>query len=259
MLKCVVMHSIILLAAIFIDSFAHYQDIIINNMLLTHGSYECASRYTIIKQFLAKNFNNRPFTVLDLGASEGYFSFKIAHDFKAFCVMIEGNYSIACSEETADRLEELCIENTELKNIILLKTCIKPHELRVLNRHEHFDVVLALNFVHHFGSHWQEVAEAIISLGNYIILQTPAHTEIEDFISARNGILLSREIKTKDPIYLLNGSQSQARYGISIGTYSKLNGVYPYHNINNLIEQKCGRNIDLEHIIISGQDIRSVY
>src|SRR5579872_5613963 len=128
---------------------AQYQDVIINNVIVAHGSQECAKRYDAIRPLLQKY--NRPITVLDIGASQGYFSFRIAHEFDASCVMVEGNYYGENGEKTADELEKLCILNTNLRNIILLKKHISPDEFQILSECEHFDVVLVLNVIHHFG------------------------------------------------------------------------------------------------------------
>jgi hypothetical protein len=150
---------------------AHYQDIIINNEVISKGSRECVSRYEALKPFL--NHYKRPFTVLDVGASQGYFSFRIAHDYPAICTMIEGNYQNNEQEGTADSLEALCQKNSDLNNIMLLKKNITSQELKILSECEHFDVVLALNIVHHFGEQWKQVINALLAMGDHIIIQVP--------------------------------------------------------------------------------------
>jgi SAM-dependent methyltransferase len=141
---------------------AQYQDIIKNGEVTKKGQRECESRYTSIKKTLEKF--NRPFTVLDIGANLGYFSFRIAYDFpQAVCVMIEDHYS--------DKLLSLCKENN-LKNIIFLKKKINADELKKLAECEHFDVVLALNVVHHIGD-VVSTMDSIQNLGDNIIIETP--------------------------------------------------------------------------------------
>lgn len=173
---------------------AHYQDIIINNTVIDSGSRECASRYEPIKDLIQQY--KRPITVLDIGASEGYFSFRIAHDFNASCVMIEGNYPTNPTEKIADKLEELCKKNTDLKNIIFLKTCITPQQLKILGECEHFDVVLALNVIHHFGSQWKQVTDAILDLGSHIIIETPP-AEDKQSAGQENLELIQKYLETK--------------------------------------------------------------
>ncbi len=155
----------------FFNSYSHYQPIIINGIEIEKGSRECESRYEPIKKIL--DLYNRPITILDIGASEGYYSFKIAKDYDSTCVMIEGNYQTDSQEGTADRLEKLCAKNNTLNNIILLKKHITAKELSILSECEHFDVIIALNVIHHFGPDWKAATDAILDLGDNIIIQTP--------------------------------------------------------------------------------------
>ena len=109
-----VMQYTAILSYDFIDITQHgyeqYQDIIINNCLIKPAStkiqgqtinHDCTTRYRIIKNILDQY--KRPFTMLDIGASQGYYSFKTAYDFpKAVCVMIEGdNASIPAGRNAA--------------------------------------------------------------------------------------------------------------------------------------------------------------
>ena len=60
-----------------------YQDIFINGETVATGYRMCAERYEAIKKVLDKY--KRPITVLDIGASQGYFSFRIASDYPSVC------------------------------------------------------------------------------------------------------------------------------------------------------------------------------
>ena len=144
-----------------------YQDIIINNKVVKKGyGPDCQSRYNAIKNVL-KDFK-RPITVLDIGAAEGYMSFRIANDFDSTCVMIADPGTLG------KVLPKLCRLNSDLDNIILLSKRINVQELEILSQCEHFDVVLALNVLHHFSKDtWKRAAEAILSLGDYVIIETP--------------------------------------------------------------------------------------
>jgi hypothetical protein len=55
-----------------------YQDVIVNNKVLINGINLCDKRYDLIKPIF--NLFQAPFSVLDLGSAQGYFSFRIAHD-----------------------------------------------------------------------------------------------------------------------------------------------------------------------------------
>lgn len=201
---------LIVLSLLFLTIQAQYQDILINGQIISLGSTSCAPRYEPIKKILKQY--KRPITVLDIGASEGYFSFNIAADFDATCVMIEGNYNTNSKEQTADRLEKLCYENNNLNKIILLKKCITSEELQILSECEHFDVVLALNVVHHFGDKWQQVIDAILNMGDNIIIETPPVEDknaagqqylelIENYLKSQNGEIISRFLRPTDNVF----------------------------------------------------------
>ena len=120
--------------AIACNLFGYYQDIIINNKVFKKGSGpDCAHRYKAIKKVL-KNFN-RPITVLDIGAAEGYMSLRLAHDFDATCVMI------ADPKTLGFYLPNLCEYNSDLDNTIVLHRRISIEELEHLSECEHFDIV----------------------------------------------------------------------------------------------------------------------
>lgn len=147
-----------------------YQDIVINGQVINKGVRNCEQRYQAIKKILDRY--KRPITVLDIGASQGYFSFRIAHDYDATCVMIEDGYNDTW--KTGEQLLEICKLNTELNNIILLQKRLSLADLEHLGSCEHFDVVIALNIIHHFGTDWKAATDAILNLGETIIIESPS-------------------------------------------------------------------------------------
>ncbi len=183
-----------------------YQDIVINNVIVSHGVRECASRYEALKNILNKY--KRPITMLDIGASQGYFSFRTAHDYDAICIMIECDYN---SEwHISDQLLTLCQNNTDLEKILFLKQHLSPEDLEQLAACEHFDVVLAFNVIHHFGKQWERVAKAILSLGDNIVFENPPPEDkiagksgypklIEQFLLANNGKVILEIPRHTDP------------------------------------------------------------
>ena len=155
-----------------------YQNIVINglvvpNMPPTNGQ-QPEKRYEIIKDFL--NLYQRSFTMLDIGAAQGYHSLRAAWDFpNSVFVMIEGNnpsYPLS-----GDQLLSICKCNTKLDNIIHLNKPIYINDLIELGKCEHFDVVLALNIIHWLGSDYKQVIEALLTLGDHIIIETPPAEE----------------------------------------------------------------------------------
>jgi hypothetical protein len=167
-----------------------YQDIIINNKVVKKASgNHCASelRYKIIQEVLNKY--NRRFTMLDIGASQGYYSFRTAHDYNCICVMIEGDNP--SYPKVGRQLLDLCKANSFLENIILLNKEVIPEDLKKLSECESFSVVLALNIIHWFGPRWKEVTDAILQMGDNVIIETPPQ---EDEAS-KEGNLLRRSIE----------------------------------------------------------------
>ncbi|MBU9713327.1 class I SAM-dependent methyltransferase [Evansella tamaricis] len=69
-----------------------YQDVWIKGKVERKGYRDCENRYKAIKEQL--HGLPQPFTVLDIGADMGYFSFRIAEDFDAKVTLIEKNKKI---------------------------------------------------------------------------------------------------------------------------------------------------------------------
>ncbi|MFH1254544.1 MAG: class I SAM-dependent methyltransferase [bacterium] len=140
-----------------------YQDILINGVMIKEGVKDCEIRYPNIKKIL-DNYK-RPFTVLDIGASEGYFSIRIASEYDCTCVMIEGDNSLL--------LPEICRLNKPLSNLIVLEKFITPQDLKELGECEHFDVVLAFNVIHQMKNAWKETIDNLLALGDNIVIENP--------------------------------------------------------------------------------------
>jgi len=143
-----------------------YQDIFVNGKVLAKGEGpDCESRYNAIKKVLKQY--KRPITVLDIGAAEGYFSFRTATDYDA-CVVMIGDPAW-----NDNILQKQCLANTDLDKVVLISKKITVDELQRLSECEHFDVVLALNVIHHFGTDWKKGYNAILNMGDNIIIETP--------------------------------------------------------------------------------------
>lgn len=156
-----------------------YQDIVVNGEVITSGVRECDKRYEKLKPLIKKY--SRPITVLDLGAAEGYFSFRIAHDFDASCVMVEAGYS--ANWNSAQKLKELCKLNDKLSNIVLLDQRISKDVLLKLSKCEHFDVILAFNILHHIPGNKKELLSILTSMGDHVFLETPCDIARETYMA----------------------------------------------------------------------------
>lgn len=119
---------------------------------------DCAGRYAGILPLLQRY--TRPFTVLDFGANDGYFSHRIAWEFpEAVVVMLEA--SPLCHREPGT---------------IFLQHQATVETLEELGRCEHFDVVLALSVLHHFPDGGSAL-QAVLRLGDHTIVETPPPTD----------------------------------------------------------------------------------
>lgn len=118
------------------------------------------ARYDVIAP-LFENYHRR-FSVLDLGAGiNPYMAQRISREFDAVVTCIEKNE----------------IVQTELDqfgpNVMWLKKDMGARDLERLSYCEHFDVVLALNALHHFGDYWQDAALSLTTMCDWLIAQTP--------------------------------------------------------------------------------------
>ncbi len=222
----------------------YYQDIIVNNKVHATGVRSCQKRYETIKKVLQELRIKSP-KVLDIGAAEGYFSFRVAHDFDASCVMIES--------DTRRPLKHLCDENEAInKNIILLEKYFNPSDFIKLAQCEQFDVVLCLNVIHHFRGHWKRAIDAIMQLGDTFIIETPPAGDmtagrpylgqinqyLKDQYDAKIIGKFSRHTthKEKSNMYLIQKPKCKTAFpngSISFSTFKRFGGVFPIIDDNN--------------------------
>ena len=160
-----------------IDSFLEkypgviYQDIVIQNKIYEIGTEFCDSRYELLKPVL--DLYERPFSVLDLGAAQGYFTFRIAQDYPlSSCLMIEANDTPYVHH--GDMLYELSTLNNHLNNISYLREKMNFKELTDLQLNHHFDVAIAFLVVHQIDDSLLEqikIIEILLKLSDNLILE----------------------------------------------------------------------------------------
>ena len=122
------------------------------------------ARYQLIKPLLSRY--RRRFTVLDLGAGiNPYMAQRISREFDAVVVAIEQDEIVP---------EELAKFGPRS---LWLRKKMSAGDLEQLAYCEHFDVVMALNFVHHFGASWSFAASSIECLATDALIQTPDHSD----------------------------------------------------------------------------------
>lgn len=147
------------------------QDIIIHNQVIEeHNHKECKQRYTILQGMLSRY--TRPFTMLDIGARQGYFSLRAAYNYpQSVFVMIEDN-TLAKYYPNSNLLD-ICIKNKELHNIILFNKEIIEDDLQRLSECEHFDLVVAFDLFSSYKNDWRNIIEKILNLGDNILIEVP--------------------------------------------------------------------------------------
>ena len=173
-----------------------YNDIRIKGETVFSGYRNSEKRYDEIFQF-CKKFN-RPISVLDLGAAEGYFTFRLSEDFSGVFVAVENN--------PQRKLLELCIKNNN-RNILLLDKQMNLKHLKHLKEVQHFDIVLSLNIIHHFDEPFQDVLETLVSMSSFCFMEHP--NSLEDNSTKNSHRLKTEKLRLeKFKPKLLNKNQS---------------------------------------------------
>ena len=173
-----------------------YNDVRIKGKTVSLGYRNSENRYKEIFEF-CKKFN-RPISVLDLGAAEGYFTFRLSEDFSGVFVAVESN--------PKRKLLESCVKNNN-QNILLLDKQMNLKHLKNLKEVQHFDIILALNIIHHFDEPFQEVLETLVSMCSFCFMEHPNSLEnnsTKNFQRLKSEKLNLEKFKPK----LLNKNQS---------------------------------------------------
>lgn len=228
----------------------NYQTILVNGKEVqtsynaSGGSQIIYDRYEAIRGVLKQY--NRPFTILDLGANNGFFSLKIAEEFDAVCVMVDGS----------ERLTEICTLNTDRNKIIHFQKRLTQADIIKLAELEHFDVVLSLLVLHHVDN-WRLWLDALFKMSDNLIIETPA---INDPINKQENTKKLASYLTALPSgkqigqfprgqgindHMLWFCQNQKsfdvpakQWGISPATFFLFNGAYPTKSYVNEIDGK---------------------
>ena len=143
-----------------------YNDVRIKGQTISSGYRESEDRYKEIFKF-CKKFN-RPISVLDLGAAEGYFTFRLSEDFSGVFIAVES--------DSQRNLLDSCQKNNN-RNILLLEKQMNLKSLKNLKEVQHFDIVLALNIVHHFDEPFQDVIDTLVSMSSFCFFEHPNSLE----------------------------------------------------------------------------------
>ncbi len=220
-----------------------YQDVIIQGEVVKKGVRECNDRYEAIREVLETL--PKSFKSLDIGASQGYFSFRMADEFVARCTMIEDGYPISNFVwNTAELLKYLCEQNCHLKNLSFLQTQIFSDGLIQLGQQEDFDLVMAFAVIHHMKRNpledhevYLEVIDSILSLAPVVLIENPIntgeHTQyIRKALQEREGKVIYQSTRGTlvYEIYLFDRHTSTSHHSqlpnLSEETYNAFHGTY---------------------------------
>lgn len=235
------------------DTYSGYQDVIIHNQIFRKGPQNCMDRYELIRPILDRY--ERKFSVLDIGAMEGYFSFRIAEDYDAICTMIEGGNDP--SKKTLywfaqEKLFSLCMLNNHLENVSLLAHKLTLPSLRKLNDLEHFDVIISFLVLHYLAKvesghisveKLEKCIDVLLSLGSDVIIEMSVDSyaildrAVHQICIEKGGEYLgelprakAEGHKSKGRFYWFSNQQNyngKDAQRISDETFQEFNGIYP--------------------------------
>lgn len=103
--------------------------------------------------------------MFDLGCNYGYFGCRLAFEYDCFSALVD-----------TKPLASILKRNAPSKTIWLNKR-LSGRDLQALSRSESFDVVLALNVVHHIPD-WKNAVDALLNLGETVIFELPGEGDI---------------------------------------------------------------------------------
>lgn len=171
-----------------------YQDIIVDNQTVLTGQSRCPERYKLLEPVL-QTYKEKEFSILDIGAAQGYFTFKIAYEYPlAHCTMIEGGCGQGAYMDFPAQLLKLCNLNSNLKHITFLNKPLVLNDLIALNQKEHFDIVLAFLVLHLFSEldynhtledrkiSLEKILDNIVSLGDNVVLEVVPSRKYHEFV-----------------------------------------------------------------------------
>lgn len=140
-----------------------YQDQWLNGAVSNSGKRECALRYEVIRDFVARKYADRPFSVCDIGASMCYFGLRLTEDFPACTVM--------AFEYRNPDLRVAHLKANKAERIMFCGHKLTLQDLRNMAAFCRFDVVLALSVIHHLPGNIEQWLKAIRALGINVIAE----------------------------------------------------------------------------------------
>lgn len=188
-----------------------YQDLVVGRAIHRVGTDVCDARYDLIKPVLDRQ--PETFSVLDVGAAQGYFSFRIAQEHpRSSCVMLEADATSYYARH-GSMLSELG-EMNGLPNVACRIGRIGLSDLTAMAATEHFDVTLALLVVHLIDGRLREqirILDALLAMSDHLILEVAndvavLHTAYVEYLAeSRHARCLGEVRRHKDPASTATG------------------------------------------------------
>jgi len=227
-----------------------YQDRWVRGSTRAWGDRACGVRYGLIRSVVEEY--RRQITVWDLGANLGYFGCRLAEDYGAVSVMVEPRPELA----------DVCRENA-IPTTVAMTHRLSARDLAELAASEHADVVLCLNVLHHMPD-WALALEAVLALGQDVVIETPGRDDIGsasyersqsilDAIESTDGTLIGWSDShvtagVKRPIYRF--ARTKAAVGASYAYRERVRARGPHpvreHEITSTATEKSVRFADGE-------------
>lgn len=181
---------------------ATYQDVIVNGVVIRSGyGPDCEERYQAIRKNVLSHYK-RPFSVLEIGANNGYFGFRALADFNCRYVMIE----------KLRGLPYICDWNTNVNDrVIVLNTYANDNMLQALTEKEHFDVIIICNLLHHLGDGYKAWIDQAYKMCSHLIIEIPAPND--PISRSKNIELMTQYIKSFPNVKVI--AMSARRRGVN--------------------------------------------
>ncbi len=195
---------------------AKYNPTRINGKDLSPGLRSSEERYNAICEF-CKQYK-RPISVLDLGAAEDYFTVRLSEDFRGVFIAVES--------DKKRKLKETFEKNN--KNTLLLETKLNLKDLKRIKEIEHFDVILALNVVHHFDEEFNSVLNTLMTMCSFCFFEHPHEDEGSRIINNHRLKKERLQLDKYSPIKLVSTHRQPDKYRDMFLLKSHL----PHHTID---------------------------
>jgi len=219
-----------------------YQDRWVRGAVQAQGDRACEARYDLIRSVVSQY--GRQITLWDLGANLGYFGCRLADEYGAVAVMVEPRAELV----------KVCRQNA-IPTTVAMTHRMSARDLSELAASEHADVVLALNVLHHMDD-WMEALEAVLGLGQDVLVETPGRNDtgsanyartqaILDTIEALDGSIIGWSDShvtagVKRPVYLFRNKKPSVTAGYAYRSLVRERGPHPprpHHIISNYVEK----------------------